>query len=199
MTLKEMFDLFVKHSDGEGHCFEKVKNRRSNRMDVHGMLLLDTLVPSKQKAAPDLISCSEHDEVWFETDLEDLAKVITEDQVIEMLRCGIYYDTSTESLHMTPTLPLHNSIGIALATQGGIPPLKLWYYNDRTYVSGLFKMHDEQGFSLADSLIQSEKHDLIPCLKDFKVDALRAGWSMDKIDRTIEEALNDSGIKEFLI
>jgi len=84
MTVDEMIELFEK--DDEYYFeFDKIENKRSNRSDLHVFLLLDSLCPGKSR----IIAGAEHDEIFLEPSLEDLAKVITKDQVIELRRCGV--------------------------------------------------------------------------------------------------------------
>ncbi len=92
MTVEELETLFEKHNE-EFLKFDRVVDPKSTRPDLQGFLLLDRLVPGES----DIVSAAAHDEIWFGIDLEDLAKVITEEQVIELLRCGI--SLSDGSLH----------------------------------------------------------------------------------------------------
>lgn len=70
--------------------------------------------------------------------------------------------------------------------------LKLWEYNGTVWASGLFKLHDQVGFSLTDSLIECQRRGWKPCLNDFRAEARRAGWEPERIDRTIESAISDA-------
>lgn len=79
-----MKDLFDTHND-EYITFERVVTKRSQRPDLHAFLLLDELVPGDR----DIIACGEHDEVYLSIDVEALAAVVTEAQVIELVRCGV--------------------------------------------------------------------------------------------------------------
>ncbi len=47
-----------------------------------------------------MVSAAEHDEILLDVDLEELAKVATEEQIVELIRCGVRYDSSTDSLAM---------------------------------------------------------------------------------------------------
>lgn len=76
--------------------FEMVENKRSNRPDLHAFILLDELLPSEK--ARDMVSAAEHDEIWLDVDCGQLARVITESQVQELVRCGVRYEEDTESL-----------------------------------------------------------------------------------------------------
>lgn len=90
-----LINTFEKHND-EFCKFENVLNKFSNRPDLHAFILLDSLVPGKS----DIISASEHDEFYLDIDIQKLEKVITEEQVIDLIRCGIRYDTGYACLSM---------------------------------------------------------------------------------------------------
>jgi|ERR1700739_1652136 len=77
---------FEKHG-GEFLKFERipVERRFSNRPDLHAFILLDKLIPGTN----DMVSYSAHDEFFLDIKLDDLEKVITEEQVIDLIRCGV--------------------------------------------------------------------------------------------------------------
>lgn len=95
MTLDEMAMLDDEHVD-EFLKFERVEPKRSARRDLHAFLLLDELVPG----ARPIVSAAEHDEVFLGVNPNDLATVVTPDQFIELVRCGVRYDTDRDSLMM---------------------------------------------------------------------------------------------------
>jgi hypothetical protein len=97
MTTEQFEQLFEQH-DREFLKFERIQNRRSNRPDIHAFLLLDQLVPDDKER--DIISSAGHDEIYLQPDVDTLASVITEDQVIELIRCGVRYDSTYDSLCM---------------------------------------------------------------------------------------------------
>lgn len=75
--------------------------------------------------------------------------------------------------------------------------LRVWDHPDHgTFVDGLFKMHDQEGFSLADSLMECRKRGWKPCLRQFVADALAAGWSRERAEREVQNAKADSGWEE---
>ncbi len=76
--------------------FERIKVKLSKRPDLHAFLLLDQLVPGEN----DIVGGASHDEIWLGVELEDLAKVITPEQVIDLIRCGVRWDSETDSLAM---------------------------------------------------------------------------------------------------
>jgi len=87
-------DIFKKYED-EFLRFEDVKERPyGNRPDLHAFMLLDKLVPGKR----DMVSAAEHDEIWLDVDTTDLEGIATEDQIVELIRCGVRYDEDTDSL-----------------------------------------------------------------------------------------------------
>ncbi len=70
----------------EESCFgdwKSVKEKKSKRPDMHALMLIDTLFPRKS----DLICGAEHDCIHLDVELEEVAE-LTEDQIIELLRCG---------------------------------------------------------------------------------------------------------------
>lgn len=90
--------LFDKHSDSEYMEFERVQNKLSTRPDLHGFFLLDILI--KNENNQDMISAAEHDEIWLNIDLTNLAEIATEQQIIDLIRCGVRLDTRREGLCM---------------------------------------------------------------------------------------------------
>lgn len=67
--------------------FDRVENKLSSRPDLHAFILLNELVPSDR----DMIASAEHDQIWLDVDADQLAKVITEEQIITLRRCGVFY------------------------------------------------------------------------------------------------------------
>lgn len=93
MTEEQLIALFKQYGDtDDSHAFERVEPKRSQRADVHAILLLDELLPGKYPC-PDMICSAEHDQIWFEPGLAELAKVITEEQVLELVRCGVWIES----------------------------------------------------------------------------------------------------------
>jgi len=76
--------------------FERIQNPPSQRADLCAFLLLDKLVPEKR----DIISCAEHDQIWLDVSDDDLAEVATEDDIVYLLRCGVWHDDDEECLCM---------------------------------------------------------------------------------------------------
>ena len=94
-----MIDLeavFEKHED-EYIKFERVEKKLHPRPDICAFLLLDTIVPGEDR---DMVCGAEHDEIFLATDCEKLAEVATEDDIIMLARCGVRYDSNTDSLAM---------------------------------------------------------------------------------------------------
>lgn len=95
MTVEELATLFEAHND-EYLKFARVPNKRSSRPDLHAFLLLDALVPGDR----DIVSGAKHDQIFLDVDPDDLAKVVTEDVAVELVRCGVMYDEENDSLMM---------------------------------------------------------------------------------------------------
>lgn len=92
MDLKQFYD----DHDDEFLKFDRVLNQMSSRRDVHAFQLLDILVPVKD----DIVSCAEHDQIWLSVDVEELLEAASEEQLLDLHRCGVWYDDDVESLSM---------------------------------------------------------------------------------------------------
>jgi len=88
-------DRFEQFSD-DYIKFERVENKRSSRPDLHAFLLLNELVPGTN----DMVSAAEHDEIFLSVEPEELNKVATDEQILELVRCGIRYNSSHDCLCM---------------------------------------------------------------------------------------------------
>lgn len=105
MLPEEIVVLFNRESDkisGEFLEFDHVKNKLSARGDVHAFMLLDRLCP--EKTAKDrcarMIGAAEHDQIWITIDADDLSKTATRDDILDLIRCGIFYDDENDCLSM---------------------------------------------------------------------------------------------------
>ncbi len=86
--------LFEKHDD-EYIKFENIpeSDRRHHRHDVCAFIYLDEKLGGKG----DVVSAAEHDEIYLDFDnLEQL----TDEDVLYITRCGVRYDSDTDSLAM---------------------------------------------------------------------------------------------------
>jgi len=88
-------DIFEKFED-EFVKFENVENKLSNRPDLHAFLLLESLVPG----TTDMVSAAEHDQIYLDVDVEELAEKATEDQLRDLSRCGVMHSGEYDCLMM---------------------------------------------------------------------------------------------------
>ena len=88
----EIYEKFENFND-DYLKFERVENKRSKRPDLHAFLLLDELFPSHM----DMICNAEHDEFWLNISDDD-AETLTDDQILELTRCGILWDDGLKML-----------------------------------------------------------------------------------------------------
>lgn len=92
MDIRAVFKAY----DDEYLKFERVEEKISERPDLHAFMLLDRLLAGKG----DMVCCAEHDEIWLDVDVDELAKLATKGQIIQLIRCGVRYDEDTNSLAM---------------------------------------------------------------------------------------------------
>ena len=78
--------------DNEYLKFYNVKEKFSQRSDLHAFILLDKLIPSKM----DMISGSMYDKFFIDVCPSELAEVATEEQIVDLIRCGILYDENDD-------------------------------------------------------------------------------------------------------
>lgn len=90
MNIEERFELV----DDEYLKFDRVKNKKSSRQDLHAFILLDELFPGSNK---DIIAAASHDEIYLEVD-DDEMDSLSDAHIVELVRCGVRY--SEESLAM---------------------------------------------------------------------------------------------------
>lgn len=96
---KMMIDLeetFEKYNDDYME-FGRVENKLHLRPDLCAFLLLDKLLPNYGR---DIVCAAEHDEIFLDADCEKLAEVATEEDILTLTRCGVHYDSDTDSLSM---------------------------------------------------------------------------------------------------
>jgi len=84
MDADDLPAFFEKHDD-EFLKFDRVENKLSQRPDLHAFLLLDKLVPGVR----DMVSGTEHDEIHLSVEPSELVEVATEEQLIDLHRCGV--------------------------------------------------------------------------------------------------------------
>jgi hypothetical protein len=91
----DLHEIFEKYND-DFLKFDKITTKLSNRPDIHAFVLLDSIVPGKS----DMVSAAEHDEIFLEVDASDLADAATEEQVVDLIRCGVRYSSEFNCLAM---------------------------------------------------------------------------------------------------
>lgn len=91
MTVEKLEATFEKYMDDEFLKFNLIKKPRHRRADLCGFLMLDDAVPVKS-AGHYMICGAEHDEIYLDTDVEELAKVATDSMVRDLVRCGVRFN-----------------------------------------------------------------------------------------------------------
>lgn len=96
MTVEELKAKFDEYDD-EFLKFERIgEGTPSLRLDLCAFLLLDKLVPDKF----DIVADAAHEQIYLETNVEELASRATEQDVLYLRRCGVWFDEETDSLSM---------------------------------------------------------------------------------------------------
>src|SRR5271169_1264220 len=99
MNLSERFKKFeMGNLYDEGLKFGDIKHDSlpTLREDLYAFILLDKIMPEYD----DIISSAEHDQIWLKVDMDRLSKRITDDQIKELVACGVFYDDELDCLSM---------------------------------------------------------------------------------------------------
>lgn len=112
MTVEEFQKLFDSESsegaelEDEFLKFERIESPLHPCPDICGFMLLDKLCPTYWRSAEwkskrqGIVSGAGHDQIWLATDVEKLAEACTKEDVRTLLRCGIMYDSDSDSMTM---------------------------------------------------------------------------------------------------
>ena len=93
MKEKDLAEWFNVNFDEYLH-FERVDDKITNRPDLEALLMLDKQYDSNVG----ILGGVNYEEVFLNVDLNKID--LTEDDVIKLLRCGVRYDSDSESLSM---------------------------------------------------------------------------------------------------
>ena len=83
--------LFEKFNDDDSYEFlefERVVEPLAKRPDLCAFILLDRLVPG----TGDIVSAAGHDKIFLSVDVDELAAVATEADILTLVRCGVILD-----------------------------------------------------------------------------------------------------------
>ena len=94
ISVKQLYAIFDKYED-EYLEFENIVNKRSRRPDMHAFIVIDELIPGDGKC--DLISAAEHDQFFLNIEPKALARVATEEIILDLVRCGVTYSEEEDS------------------------------------------------------------------------------------------------------
>lgn len=101
MTLDEFAAVFNTEDDGADYLDTTsvpAALRTTGMPDLDAFLLLHSLLPDRQET--DMISCAEHDQIWLNVDVHELARVASPDDIRNLKRLGVFFDEDTESLSL---------------------------------------------------------------------------------------------------
>ena len=98
MTTAELAAIYEECSDDQFLKFDAIPTERRlhRRADLNAFLLLDKLVPGDR----DMVCAAAHDQIFLEMNVEDLVKVATRIDILDLMRSGVRYCEKTDSLEM---------------------------------------------------------------------------------------------------
>lgn len=89
-------ELFYSKYDDEYLYFDRIENKLSKRPDIHAFLLLDLIAPNEGT----ILSTADHYQVYLNVDLDKLAENATQEQIRDLIRCGVSFHKDNECLIM---------------------------------------------------------------------------------------------------
>lgn len=92
MTFEEACEKYEK----EYIKFDNIENKLSSRPDIHAFILLNQLVPGNRN----MVTAAEHDVFYLDVRPEQLDETATEEQMLDLIRCGVMYDSEVDGLSM---------------------------------------------------------------------------------------------------
>ena len=100
MTSDELRDMFEFFNDEFLH-YERIEPSRliSSRRDLCAFMMLDAGVPFHE-GDRDIVGAAQHDEIFLGVSLEELSAKATPDLIRDLVRCGVRYDETVDSLAM---------------------------------------------------------------------------------------------------
>ena len=93
-AIDELHARFEKFND-EYNKFDRVESKLHERPDMHVFLFLAALC----HGTCDMVACASHDEIWLDVSPHHLA-TISDDDLRDLIRCGLRIDTANDSLCM---------------------------------------------------------------------------------------------------
>lgn len=79
----------------EERSFDLVPNKQTARRDLQAFLILDKLDLLNSR---NIIGSSEHDEIYLDVDLDTLSQNASDEDILNLVRCGIRYSDSFDCL-----------------------------------------------------------------------------------------------------
>lgn len=98
----DLEEIFGEKYEDEFLKFDKVTNKKHPCPDIHVFLTLDELAPHNYPSGErsDIIAGADHDVIYLATNVEEFAKVATEEQCVDLIRAGLIYDADYDSFKM---------------------------------------------------------------------------------------------------
>lgn len=94
MSFREKWDKVTNSGDSFKE-FDDVELKRSSRPDLHAFIMLDELFPKSR----DIVTSASHDQIWLDVSEEEI-ETLTEEQILELSRSGVFYDDECCALSM---------------------------------------------------------------------------------------------------
>jgi len=90
MTTNDLIDFLEENNDSDFCKFEKIKNPLFKQSDLQALFIFNQILPEHG----DFICSTNHYGIFFSVSPKDISKKASKEQILDLLRCGISYDSS---------------------------------------------------------------------------------------------------------
>jgi hypothetical protein len=96
---RQMLAFFEERADDFGNIEDVKPSRRLHRRtDLNAFLLLDQLLTNGNDSA--ILISAEHEQVWLSPKPWEVMLRASEEDLLDLIRCGVFYDEDNDSLSM---------------------------------------------------------------------------------------------------
>jgi len=101
MTYDELENLFEIHED-QFLKSENIKKRKHSRPDLCAFLILDELQHRSDgiDSSENIVTHAEHDIIYLHISPESILSVITESDILDLIRCGVCFNSDESCFTM---------------------------------------------------------------------------------------------------
>lgn len=101
MTYDELENFFQIHHN-QFLKSENIKNRKHSRPDLCAFLIFDEIQSriEESKSSDNIVTHAEHEIIYLDINPENILSVITESDILDLIRCGVCFNSDESCFTM---------------------------------------------------------------------------------------------------